>query len=105
AMRRMMVQVEESRKAMEVKKGRKKMEKKTRVGATTNKNVWIEKNRPEPKQPPPQKKLDKKKSSGSSSLTRDTEEAFLKSLPSPIVLQLGRKPFDIRECLRTTKVE
>ena len=35
----------------------------------------------------------------------DAEEAYLRSLPLGIVMQVGQEPFDILECLRKTKVE
>ncbi|GJJ75102.1 hypothetical protein EMPS_07460 [Entomortierella parvispora] len=81
--------------------------------SSAKKITWEEKDQSRP--PSPEKKKEsskndkkgeqKKKKTDGPDLTLESDEAFLKSLPNPIVLQLKQKPFDIRQCLRTTKVE
>lgn len=94
-----------SRKAMEARKVNGERKGSSMDASSDKKNFWDEKEQHKP--PKEQSKIlaDKKKKKGSSTLSRESDEAFWKSLPSPIVLQLNQKPFDIRQCLRTAKVE
>lgn len=97
----------ESPSTMELKKAIEKAGRKNAAGQNAKANAWDEKNLPKP---PLVEKAETKIAGGKkkkkvSEVAREAEAAFVKSLPSPIVLQLNRKPFDIRECLRTTKVD
>ncbi|GJJ73972.1 hypothetical protein EMPS_06330 [Entomortierella parvispora] len=113
-LRRMMVPPKESRKVMETRKVNGGRDDGTSMRASSAKKItWEEKDQSRP--PSPEKKKEsskndkkgeqKKKKTDGPDLTLESDEAFLKSLPNPIVLQLKQKPFDIRQCLRTTKVE
>ena len=112
-LRRMMAPPKEGRKVMEARKVNGERDDDPSMSASSHKkNTWDEKDRDKPPPPartqkkePGKKLADKQKKNGPSNLTRESDEAFLKSLPNPIVLQLNQKPFDIRQCLRATKVE